>query len=288
MAAIELHVIDSFPLYCAEAYSRVRYYHPPYIYGWLYYDGDRHGTINYALWRDKITTRMAIPAPVTITMWGDYSSVDGTGTINVQFRNDSTSSITGRVIMVVTEDSIFQIAPNNDSLHNHVARDYLPDDSGSVITIQAGDSVIVSESFTIPGSWDEDLCEIYTWIQNDSVYVDSTKEIWQGCMIKVTELIGVNEEKPREIIANDIYLKPNPCVSGAEFSFTLASLEQYSIEIFDITGRCIKVIRGTATGNREKAMWDRKDSSGFPVNPGVYFYLFTGGVYKKSGKIIVR
>ncbi len=266
----------------------MRYYHPQYIYGWLYYDGDRHGTINYTLWRDKITTRMAIPAPVTVKMWGDYSSIDGTGTINVQFRNDSTTSITGRVIMVVTEDSIFYVAPNNDSLHNHVARDYLPDDSGSVVTIQAGDSVIVNESFTIPVDWDENQCDILAWIQNDSVYADSTKEIWQGGMIRVMELIGINEEKSQEIIGHDIHPKPNPCVSGTEFTFTLAPMERYSVEVFDIAGRHIIILEGIATGNKEKIMWDRQDNSGSIVNPGVYFYVFKGEVYKETGKIIVR
>lgn len=229
-----------------------------------------------------------MPAPVTVTMWGDYSSIDGTGTINVQFRNDSTASITGRVIMAVTEDSIFYIAPNNDSIHNHVARDYLPDDSGSVVTIQAGDSVTVSESFTIPGTWNENQCDIFAWIQNDSIYPDSTKEIWQGGMIRVMELTGINEEKPEEILTPDIYLKPNPCVNGTEFSFELASLEHYSFEIFDIAGKHIKTIRGTATGGIEKIRWDRYDDSGSKVNPGVYFYLFKSEIYKKTGKIIVR
>ena len=231
---------------------------------------------------------MAIPAPITITMWGDYGSIDGTGTINVQFRNDSTGSITGRVVMVVTEDSIFYAAPNGDSIHNHVARDYLPNDSGSLITIQVGDSVVVSESFTIPGGWDENQCDIFAWIQNDSAYADSTKEIWQGGMIRVMELIGINEEKSQEIIGHDTYPKPNPCVNGTEFSFTLAPMEQYSVEIFDIAGRHIRILKGTVTGNREKIMWDRQDNSGSTVNPGVYFYLFKGEVYKETGKIIVR
>ena len=231
---------------------------------------------------------MAIPAPVTVKMWGDYSSIDGTGTINVQFRNDSTASITGRVIMVVNEDSILYVAPNNYSLHNHVARDYLPDDSGSVVTIQAGDSVIVSESFIIPVDWDENQCDILAWIQNDSAYTDSTKEIWQGGMIRVMELIGINEEESQKIIRHDIYPKPNPCVSGTEFTFTLAPMERYGVEVFDIAGRHIIILEGIATGNREKIMWDRQDDSGSIVNPGVYFYVFRGEVYKETGKIIVR
>ena len=78
-----MHVVSSYPLYCAEALQRMYTYRPPYNGGyatpWLWYDGDQHGSYSYSLWESKITTRMAQPAPVTVTMWGDYSTTAGTG-----------------------------------------------------------------------------------------------------------------------------------------------------------------------------------------------------------------
>ncbi len=189
-----MHIVSGYPLYCAEANDRKLYYEPPHIYGWLYYDGDRHGTVNYSTWRAKIISRMNQPSPVAITMRGSYNPGNGTGTIMVKFRNDSTSVLTGRVIIVLTEDSLFYVGPNLDSIHNHVARDYLPDDNGSVISIPAGDSVSIIEPFAIDSAWNEDYCGIIAWIQNDSAYADSTREIWQGGIIEVTQLIGIEDQ----------------------------------------------------------------------------------------------
>lgn len=152
VAVVEMHIVEGYPLYCGEASDRKEYYEPPYIYGWLYYDGDRHGTINYATWRAKITSRMNEPAPVYVTVRGSYNPDSGTGTAMVNFRNDSTLTLNGRVIMAVTEDSLFYVGPNLDSIHNYVVRDYLPDENGSVISIPAGDSVSVIEYFTIDPS----------------------------------------------------------------------------------------------------------------------------------------
>lgn len=285
MAVVELHIHPDYPLYCAEADARKLYYHPPHIYGWLYYDGDRHGTINYATWRPKILGRMAEPAPVTITMWGDYNSSDGSGTIFVQYRNDSTASITGRALLVVTEDSIYFTGPNLDSIHNHVARDYLPDQDGSIITVAAGDSVVVSESFTIQPGWNESQCEIVAWIQNDSIYADSTREVWQGGMIKVMELIGTRENESLLPVQKKIHTAPNPCTQGIEFIGDNLSGIECKILIYDVSGRVVDQI----TGKKFRSLyWNLHDQQGQRVSKGVYIYQFIGENYQTSGTIIVE
>jgi len=252
-----MHIRTGYPLYCEEAFNRKDYYEPPHIYGWLYYDGDRHGFTNYATWRDKIVARMAVPAPVTVTMWGDYTPFDGSGTVHVQFRNDSTQALTGRVIMVVTEDSLYYVGPNLDTIHNYVARDYLPDENGSVITIDPGDSVTIIQPFIIDSSWVERSCRIVAWFQNDSAYADSTREVWQGGVATIGELIGVVENNT--IIPNDQKAFTPSIITG-----TIDLPVERQCRILDISGRYVNVI---------------------DMKPGIYFIEIEGEITYKVVKV---
>jgi len=287
-----MHIDNGYPLYSSEARSRMSYYPGTagpgsYWTPWLWYDG-RKGSFDYNTWQTKITTRMAQPAPVTVNMWGSYVPSERTGTINAQFRNDSTAAITGRVQFVLTEDSIYYAAPTGDLWHNHVARDYLPTQSGEVVTIQSGDSMTLTRSFTLQPSWVAWRCQIVTWIQNDVMQPDSTKEVWQGGMINVNELEGI-EEGINEIIPNTVVKTiPNPCVEGTKFVFNLFSGTEYSIKIFDVSGRQIRILKGVSKGNTESLNWNLEDENSTSIGPGIYFYRFESATTITSGKIVVR
>jgi len=288
---VEMHVVSGYPYYWWEARNRMYYYAPPYNGGyatpWLWYDGDQHGSYTYSLWRSKIVARMNQPSPVTVTLWGDYNSANGNGTFNVQFRNDSTATINGRVIMVITEDSLYYLAPNGDAWHNHVARDYVPNQNGQTVTIAPGDSVTVTQSFTTSPSWDVNKCDIITWIQDDNMQPDSTKEIWQGGMKRVKDL-SIEEENLEQSVIDKVILMPNPCVDGTSFSFNLPEGMQYRIAIFDVAGRCVSRLEGESSGKQESIMWRCKDGAGSLISSGVYFYCFESDDFSVTGKAVVR
>ncbi len=238
------------------------------------------------LWESMITGRMAMPAPVTITMWGDYTPSTGEGTVNVHLQNDSTATINGRVIVVITEDSLYYMAPNGVNWHNHVPRDYLPDHNGSLVSIPPGNYAIVTQPFTINSIWNDNYCTILAWIQNDSMQVDTTMEIWQGGMKKVTEL-GI-EEVNTDVKSSQVLVMPNPCVGETRFVFELPAGLEYTIAIYDVSGRHIRVLERISPGERAAVQWDVRDSKGQAMSSGVYFYEFTSQLVNTSGKIVVR
>jgi hypothetical protein len=291
-----MHIGTSYPLYCAEARQRWFTYPPPYYSGgtwyyatpWLWYDGDPHGSYVYSTWQSKIVARMALDAPVTATLYGDYSITDGSGTISAQFRNDSTSTLTGYVLLVVTEDSLYYVGSNGDPWHNHVARDYLPNQNGTYVSIAPGDSATVTQAFTISSTWDEDRCTIIAWFQDNTLQTDSTKEVWQGAIQPVMGLIGVEEEKSNVVAWQTVTAAPNPCVNGTNFTFELPVGTQYRIEIFDVSGRLVKNFSGTAQGEFQSVRWDLSDFVGTQVSTGVYFYRFESSQTSSSGKLVVR
>ena len=289
---IEMHVVSSYPLYCAEALQRMYTYRPPYNGGyatpWLWYDGNQHGSYTYSQWQSKIVTRMNQPAPVTVTMWGDYSTTAGTGMINARFRNDSTATMAGRVLFVITEDSLYYSAPNGDLWHNHVARDYIPNQNGQYITIPAGDSVTVAYPFTIQAGWDENRCEIITMFQDTQFQADSTKEVWQGGIKPVMDLIGVEEYESDVMPVYAVTSIPNPCVSNTSFQFELPIVTDYRIDIYDVSGRRLRSLSGVTHQTQGSVNWDLTNDQGAKVGAGVYLYRFTSEVLNTSGKVVVR
>ncbi len=278
--------------FTAEANRRMLYYPPPfggqYVPPWLWYDGDPDGGWTYTQYESKIVNRMNQPSPVTITMWGNYYPADDTGTVYAKFRNDSTATIDGRVLFAITEDSLYFATPFI-VWHNNVPRDYLPDENGAIVSIPPGDSVTLSQPFTIDMDWNADFCKILTWIQNDSMQVDSTKEIWQGGLMKVTDFNpGIEDDLVEELPLFEITVTPNPCVDGTEFAFNLPAESAYQIEIYDIMGRRVRTLNGSTSGGRHSNRWNRRDDTGTLVRAGVYLYRFTSDMLNVTGKVIVR
>lgn len=275
-----MHLRSGYPLYSAEAYARMQYYPNSNWYTPnLILDGTPRGS-SYSSWQSYIVARMNQPAPMRISMWGTYGS--GSGTIYARYHNDSTASVTAYVYFVITEDSCYYSAPNGDQWHNHVARDYVPNQIGQQVTIPAGDSVTVSQAFTIQSGWNVNRCKIVTWIQNNS-----TREVYQAGFVKVTDLTGIKEQN-RESLIKTINTAPNPCVNGIEFRFNVKPGVEYTIQISNVLGREIQRIRGTGTGGDEIIRWNLQDYKGKCVSPGVYFYRFTCSEINITGKIVVR
>ena len=268
------------------------WYPPPYNGGyatpWLWYDGDPDGGYVYTQWEAKIVARMAQPAPVTITMWGHYVAADDTGRIYAQFRNDSSATISGHAYFVLTEDSLYRATSNGDLWHNHVPRDYIPNHLGVAVSVPAGDSVILDQPLSFDPSWQRHMCEIVTWIQDDNLQPDSTKEVWQGGILKVTDLADIEEEISDEVVLSDVTVMPNPCVSSTAFTFKISAGSAYTITVYDVTGRVVRTIHGNATTGSETVLWNLSDNSGDVVSSGVYFYDFAAAGLRTNGKVVVR
>lgn len=244
--------------------------------------------MTYTDWETMIVARLAQPAPVTIELDGNYLAGSDTGTVYAKIRNDSTATISGRVLIVITEDSLFYAAPNGVMIHCNVPRDYIPDDSGTTVTIAPGDSVLVTQPITTNASWVDGRLNLLVWIQNDVMQPDSTKEIWQGKVVKLVEL-GIADDGNKTVDTRaSIQSQPNPCVRGTDFVFDLASGQTFSIRIFDITGREINNLSGFGTGQTQRLAWNLKDDRGYPVTSGIYLYRFESSGRALYGKIVVR
>ncbi|MCS7249746.1 MAG: Omp28-related outer membrane protein [candidate division WOR-3 bacterium] len=281
IAIIEMHIRSGYPLYCAEARNKMSMYPPPYYYNgqWYYvtpymwYDGKKGGT-NYYNWQYLLEQRMGITSDLNFEFSGWYNQNNRNGYIELNIINESSNPITGRLQFVIVEDSIYYSAPNGDLWHNHVARDYLPDPNGEVITVPARGSISRSRNFTIASDWNSDKCKIIAFLQSDNLQPDSTKEIYQGGMIKIREMTAVNE------ITN-----PSPKIT------TISNMEktkiklvgekkgEFTLQIFATDGKIIQTIKDFFVGKEKEISLNLKTK-------GIYFYKLNFSGKEYQGKII--
>jgi hypothetical protein len=249
---------------------------------WLYLDGTSISS-SYTSWPTLVTNRMNLASPVTESIWGNYNTQSSTGTVYARFRNDSNANINAKVIFVVTEDNITYAAPNGDNTHNHVARAYLPNTSGTPITVRIGEPVTVSQPFTLQSNWNLHNVEIVAMIQDTVQGTNSTRQILQAAMIEVVNLPSGVEESENDLpISSFVKAVPNPSANGTQFAFSLPAGTHYTISIFDAAGRNVKTLSGNASGKNDFVQWTANTQS------GIYFYRFESNVTNTSGKIIVK
>jgi hypothetical protein len=116
---------------------------------------------------------------------------------------------------------------------------------------------------------------------------DSTIEIWQGGKLDIAEL-GIEEHGSNAVTMSGVVPAPNPCVNGTRFGFTLPVGSDYSITLFDVTGRQVRQIAGSSSGSEENVLWDLKTERGIRVNAGVYLYRFESETIGTTGKVVVQ
>jgi len=287
-----MHVYNGYPLYLPEAMDRWHSYPPPapggfYVVPWLWFDGNQHGGSVPSAWENMILGRLNQPARVSINIVGYYSPTNMAGTVFARFRNDSTSAISGFTLFVITEDSIYFPAPNFDSIHNHVARDFLPDHIGTSVMILPGDSVTVTQPFTIQPGWNANRCHIIAWLQDTVMLPDSTKNIFQSSAIGIADL-AISEEGVSRPMSAAVTVSPNPTAGQIRMAFDVPPMTSYAIKLFDCAGRQVYETNGVGMEGIESVRLDLMCHTNERMRPGVYFYQLQSGSTTASGKLVLR
>ncbi|MBM3314958.1 Omp28-related outer membrane protein [candidate division WOR-3 bacterium] len=243
-------------------------YPPPYNGGyytpWLWVDG-RHRGSTYSQWAGYVAPRVTTPTPVNIGIFGAYEPGSRTGTVQAVIQNDSSAAITARVSVVITEDSCNYTGPNGDAWHNHVCRDYIPDQNGTVVTIPAGAADTVEQPFALDPGWNEARCRLVVYAQSTTmVPADSSYPAFQGASENVMAMVGIEEAGRRMPELFELRAAPNPCRSRTGISFSAAAGTPYWLGIYTADGSRVRGLRGIASGATSLAC----DLGGVPK--GVY------------------
>ncbi|KPL11613.1 hypothetical protein AMJ71_00085 [candidate division TA06 bacterium SM1_40] len=165
-----------------ENTARKNYYVFNYV-PYLWIDGIVDGNGAPAEWDSLVTVRAEEESPLSIEVTVEYDSLSMAGTVYAQIV--ATQPITHgdlRVRWVITESEIPFNAPNGEKIHNQVMRDMIPDATGEPITIAQGDTLNLSQPFTIAHTWDDHWCAVVVFVQSDPTLMDGNREVLQTGM----------------------------------------------------------------------------------------------------------
>ena len=158
-----------------ENTARIQYYNVTYT-PHCFFDGIVDGTSNYSAWQMMIQNRMNEPSPLTIDLVVDYNPQSREGSVMATIHNEDDSPYNNvKLRFCITESDIEYTAPNGETEHNYVMRDYFPDVNGITVDIPAGETIVDTAYFTLSPSWEDGNCQVVVFVQNDG-----TREIYQS------------------------------------------------------------------------------------------------------------
>jgi hypothetical protein len=284
VAPVEWHVNGGgYPLYRAEAQAKMLLYPPPYngsyLTPWLWIDGTSNGS-SYNTWAGLVASRLSAPTDVSLAHVGTtYDSTLRSGTLEVECHNGGSVPIDAALQVVLTEDSIYFDAPNGDQWHNHVCRDYIPDQNGTPVTLAAGATDTVTVAYTVHPAYLARNVKLVVYLQNMTVQPDSSLPVYQGLIGNVLDFVpGVAESKPLTDRDLRVSVAPNPCRAGCEFTISGAVAHGAKVAVFAPDGRVVSWLVTAAN----RASW-RRDG----IARGIYLYRVNAGATTVEGKLVV-
>jgi hypothetical protein len=290
---VQWHVSSSYPQYCAEARSKWFQYPPPYngsyATPWAWIDG-RNRSYVYTQWAGYVTSQQAVASDIRMEMTGDYSPATRQGTLTAVLFNSGMMPLNAALQVAITEDSINYTGPNGDPWHNHVCRDYVPNQNGTAVSIPSGGYDTVTVSYTLLPAWRESFVKVVAYVQSTTtVPSDSSRPVYQGGSAPVLSFVGIAEPRvPRSFYDNvTVTAGPNPCRTDAQFSFTGKPGQGYRLSIFAPDGRLVREFSGAIGAGRNRLVWDRRDAGGTAAARGVYGYRLVSTGCSASGKLVL-
>lgn len=99
---------------------------------------------------------------------------------------------------------------------------------------------------------------------------------------------GVEEEKKQHLIDFDINVHPNPFFESITIRYNLPKPENATLDIFDVTGRCVRTIfHGQKGAGAHSMQWNATDQEGIKVSSGIYILRLRIGSEVLSSTIIL-
>jgi len=283
LAQVDWHIYSSYPLYSADGRAKELLYPPPYngsynVTPWLWIDG-KSCAVGYTSWENYIYNQMLVPSDVSLTHVGTtYNPGTRTGQLQVECYNSGVDAISAALQFAITEDSLNYAGPNSDPWHNHVCRDYVPNQNGTPVVLPAGGYDTVTVSYTLWPSWVEEKVKLVVYLQNMTVQADSSMPVYQGASANVLSFVGVEESKLLAARDLGVSVSPNPCRTGCEFTLSGAAARGARITVYAPDGRLVSSIETAAN----RASWSRAG-----VSRGIYLYRVNAGTATAEGKLVV-
>jgi len=207
-----------------------------------------------------------------ITLNGSFDEGARTGELDVSIYAEGAVTLNDlRVRIALTEDSLYFNAPNHTLWHNCTMRDMIPSATGITLNINQGETVELSEEFSVPSPLVIDRCKLIVWVQADQ----SNLEVLQAAQVEIGDLMTSIDDDLADLPANFQLDQnyPNPFNANTTIGYTIQNGGEASLAIYDLAGRKVAdFLNGNQSAGNYQVIWDGTDNYGQVVSSGVYFY----------------
>ncbi len=135
--------------------------------------------------------------------------------------------------------------------------------------------------------WKDDSMGFSTWSIPASYFYNGTPSGISVSKISSSNTTMTANLKLSPILLNEVYTCPNPFIKKSSqdcvtFKYTASSAEEtdtlfpnFSVKIFNLSGRLIKSLTGANDGNlyKRELYWNGKNNIGSEIASGLYYYL---------------
>jgi len=137
--------------------------------------------------------------------------------------------------------------------------------------IMEGDSLVLTVKCDIPVTFLDELL-------SDTIYVETSSNVYKELVMIDSDLLSIVTEDD----VTELSVYPNPFTDRVTFAFSVTKETVYELTVFDVTGKLVDRLTGTATAGPNRINWN----AGAILRPGTYLYQLKAGNLIKSGRII--
>ena len=212
--------------------------------------------------------------PLEIALGGYYDPDSRAGNLQISLTGIDDAYWDSLYLRIaLTESNLYYHGTNGINWHHQVMRDMIPNAAGVPVDISYGETVNLSQPFTLPSQLVAENCEILVLAQNDYM-----KEVYQAARIKISDIPTAIDDEiavlPVEFQLAQNY--PNPFNANTTISFSLEKTGDVELTVYDLAGRkVIDLVNGVQSAGNHEIIWDGNDANGGNAATGVYFYKLT-------------
>ncbi len=144
--------------------------------------GGSNTTSMYSNYLPKVTSRIAVPSHYSLSAVGSQNGNQYTAAVTVS-KPEADTNTNVKLHAVLTESNIPQVWFNQTTVEN-VNRLMTPDQNGTLINLNTGETTTVNLNFTPNAGWNIANCEVVFFLQNMT-----SKEILQGVKYSLADLV---------------------------------------------------------------------------------------------------
>lgn len=267
--------------------ARTDYYGIPYVpYAW--FDGKIYAYEPTSLYWYEWAYDYVADDPTEVTLEPTGSWDPETGAVTFSVAADLGAELPAgdyRLQIVLVEDDVSWEAPNGQTSHDHVMRQMVPDEGGTIIILGPTfpQTHVVDVNFDLDAEYVGEHCEVVYFLQDDE-----SQDVHQAGKVALVDLPGPTPAPDMTVAWQLGAGYPNPFNPTVTVPVRMPAAGNMEISVHAADGRRVHTLhRGSLAAGPHRFVWNGRDAQGRTAASGVYLVRARGGDRVESQRVVL-